>query len=180
MKGSINLNLFLYCWRNNGVAKKKAENSKVRQTRRSFRPRCCGDARRGGCLWALQCAVVALLPLHPACIASPVSGPGVPAQVRPPSVPVRFICCCKHHVCKVQSLGRGFSSHTHLFPLLKTHRCSPQPFWNSFHAHNKGEEVFIFFLALPRISGSGYCCLTGQLNEDVFQRWHYKGHRPLR
>lgn len=98
----------------------------------------------------------------------------VPAQVRPPSVPVRFVCCCKHHVCKLQSLGRGFSSHTHLFLLLKTHRCSPQPFWNSFHAHNKGEEVFIFFLALPRISGSGYCCLTGQLNEDVFQRWHIK------
>lgn len=44
LKGSINLNLFLYCWGNSEVAEKKApEIWKIRQTQHSFRHRCCWD-----------------------------------------------------------------------------------------------------------------------------------------
>lgn len=105
-----------------------------------------------------------------------ISGLGATAKVSPPSVPVHFICCCKHHVFKVQSLGRGPSPHTHIFLLLKAQRCSHSHFEIPFSHTTKVRQYSFFFLALPQISGSGYCCLTGQLNEDVFQRWHYKGH----
>lgn len=177
-------NLFLYYWRNSEVAKKKkkekAGNWKVKLMYCSFRPKCCQNSLNNG--W--QCAVTTLCP-SASCFYQ-FSFLLVCVLLQRSVLPSPLCLLLKDHVCKEWSSRMGLSlAHAPFRQFLLSKIVHPQE--KVFPADiekfpsrtTKVRNYLVFLLALPHISRGSFCCLTGQLNEGLFQRRYYKGHWPL-